>query len=439
MKRWGQRAARVIPTGIWWASLLIIVALPFHVVLYSLLLAHATPLAGPFRDWKEALVVVMTIAAAGLALAEPRLRRQLIRQPEAWLIAAFVLLNLGFGLITPDRSAAVLAIKINVVFLLLFLATWVAAWLRPQLVNTRTLLWCYLVPAAVVGLFGLAQLWWLPAHFLTHLGYGTGPNQIAPIEFVQNSTILRVQSFLFGPNQFGSYLALPIILVAWLLTRCRRWTTLAPLAGLELILLVNLYGSQSRGSWLGVAVGLVALGWLQLRGVWRAGLTVAFVAAAVAFVLLLPSLSHGRFSAQILHDTTAGATGASSSNLLHLDRLRTGWTELVHHPLGQNLAVVGRASDLVGDSFYTENFYLQLADQMGWEGAALFVAIVILVGIRLYQAINYQPLALPFLAALIGISVMNFLAHTWSDGATALLWWGGAGLIAGAAAQKQAA
>ena len=416
---WPHRLERLI----WWGTLIVVIGLPFHVLAYSLLHQHLPSLSGIFRNWKEALTLVLDLAAAGAILIT---RSRIWQRLDLWLIAAFTLLHVIFMALTPDAGAAVLATKVNIVFLLLYAAATFGPKLTPR--RQKLLIWALLLPAAITGAIGLLQLYVLPHDFLTHWGFGYGTDQIRPFELIQNSSILRVQSIMFGPNQYGSYLALPLILALWLAATKRPARTRVAAAALAAVLLINLYGTQSRGSWIGALAGILALVWLLVHGRGRWALLGLAGAAALVLAISLPHLSNSHWAYQLRHNTPGDSVSASdSTDSLHYQRLKEGIAKVARHPLGEGLTASGRASDLTGQSFYTENFYLQIADQVGLEGLALFLAVILVAGWRL--AGNGSGLALPLLASLIGLSVMNLFSHTWSDGATALLWWGSAGLV----------
>ncbi|MEO7617281.1 MAG: hypothetical protein ABIS59_00390, partial [Candidatus Saccharibacteria bacterium] len=132
----------------------------------------------------------------------------------------------------------------------------------------------------------------------------------------------------------------------------------------------------------------------------------------------------------LLHGIPAqNNTGYISSNAGHLRALTLGYDKPKAHPFGSGLEAAGRASEGTNDQLYTENFYLQLAVQIGYLGLATFLAIVVITATRLWATIKNQPIAIALLASLIGLSINNLLAHTWSDGATAWIWWGLAGIV----------
>jgi chromate transport protein ChrA len=74
----------------------------------------------------------------------------------------------------------------------------------------------------------------------------------------------------------------------------------------------------------------------------------------------------------------------------------------------------------------SENYYLQIGQEVGWLGLGLFVAIVIMVGHSLWR-LRHELLARTLFVSLIGISVVALVQHVWVDDTLALLWWGFAG------------
>jgi O-antigen ligase len=78
-----------------------------------------------------------------------------------------------------------------------------------------------------------------------------------------------------------------------------------------------------------------------------------------------------------------------------------------------------------------EDYYVQVAQETGWLGLALFLSVLVLVGLELYRRIGSSRLALIVFAGFIGISFGNLLAHAWADDTLAYVWWGFAGIALG--------
>jgi len=75
----------------------------------------------------------------------------------------------------------------------------------------------------------------------------------------------------------------------------------------------------------------------------------------------------------------------------------------------------------------TENYYLQIAYEVGWLGLTLFMAIIGLLIYKLQKASNLlsenRATAVVLLASLAGYLFYSLLIHLWSNEAVALQWW----------------
>jgi O-antigen ligase len=74
-----------------------------------------------------------------------------------------------------------------------------------------------------------------------------------------------------------------------------------------------------------------------------------------------------------------------------------------------------------------ENYFVQLAQELGFIGAALFIGITCMIAYQLWRR-RQQPMAQVLLASLVGITVVNFFLHGWADDPTSMTWWGILGL-----------
>ncbi|HEU4984309.1 MAG TPA: hypothetical protein VFT58_01605, partial [Nitrososphaera sp.] len=74
--------------------------------------------------------------------------------------------------------------------------------------------------------------------------------------------------------------------------------------------------------------------------------------------------------------------------------------------------------------------------EVGVVGLLLFIAINVQAAALLWLRRN-NVLARILLASLVGITLVNFLSHAWTDETTSLLWWGLAGLALAPALPKQ--
>jgi hypothetical protein len=356
-----------------------------------------------------------------------KLGRNLINLHIIWLIVFYVVLELGLGLVALLRhdvshKALGYGLDVDLRFLIFFIVCLVAAnyssWLTR---HWRALIF---VPAAIVIGLGLIQHFVLSATFLSHFGYSA--NTIFPYETV-NSNIhyLREFSTLRGSNPFGAYLVLIITLAATQVLRAKNNSRRAGYGLLAAAGLIDLYFSYSRSAWIGLALSLLTLAVLGLS--WNKRLRLWAGAIVCVLVLLAAGLCVGLRNNSIFH-TSNNSSIKVSSNQNHLSALRQGLSDTVHQPLGRGPGTAGPAS-VYNDQIVRipENYFLQIAEEIGWLGLVIFLLIYWLVARGLYVT-RKNPLALGLFAALIGITFINLLSLAWTDNTLSYLWWGLAGV-----------
>lgn len=413
----------------------IFILLPFHAFLSvwaSSLFGHYTV----FRLWKELLMALAFLGVLYLLAFDRKVRHHTLRRKLTWLIVAYILVQILWGLWAwragdVTLKAMAYGVLLNSRFLLFFLLGWAVA-IRTERFERRwpkLLLW----PAVLVVLFGLLQVFVLPIDFLRHFGYG--PGTIDPYETINNNIdFIRYMSTLRGANPLGAYLLIPISALVVLLVRFPRswnWTKGLLLAGSLAMLLF----SFSRSAWIGAAFSILtavifaskSVWWRQHRRLLASG-AVAITAAGVLSAFTLWNNTH--FQNFIFH-TQDNSIAAISSNDDHASALRRGLADLEADPLGQGPGTAGPASVYNNhEARISENYYIQLAQEAGLPGLLLFLTIVGAVGYLLWTR-RETTLALSLLAALVGISVVNLLSHAWTDDTLAYVWWGLAGLAIG--------
>lgn len=426
-----QLAVRIL-AGLCIAILLIV---PFHAFLtvwMSSNFGHYTTL----RLWKEVLLGLATVIAASLLLGNKELRTKFAGDNLFRLIGLYALLVLLSGVLAYafHRVSVVGAADgalLDLRFLLFFVVTWVLTKHSSIIfMNWRKIL---VGPALLVVAFGLLQKFIWPFDFLKHFGYG--PHTIDPYETVdQKHAYIRLQSTLRGANPLGAYLVVVLTAMATLVTRVKarvrdHWWLLWVAVGLTT--LVVLFYTYSRSGWaaavLSVAI-LTALGMRNRRYLWRpAAIFVAVVVLAGAGTLF--ALRDNDRVQNIFFHTDEHSTSSESSNYGHLAALKDSARDILHQPFGGGTGTAGPASvhNELGPTRIAENYYLQIAQETGIIGLALFVAILVIVALRLWRR-EYDSLARVLLASLIGISIIGLLSHVWTDDTLAYIWWGFAGV-----------
>lgn len=409
---------------------LVFALVPLHAFLTiwaSMLVGHYTLL----RLWDDAALLILVAICSVWIAKEADLRKWFAGSLLVRLIFAYAGLTilLGFvslvkGDVTP--KAVAYGVLVNLQFLAWFLAVLLTAQRSPWL--RRNWLKLVLIPAAIVVVFAALQYTVLPHNFLTHFGYNAATN-IAPIETINHdSHYIRVQSTLRGANPLGAYLVVVLSALGVMYVRGKR-KILCGIFGL--VALFALYASGSRSAWIGSLLSLGVIAWFQLKTrrsqIIFGGIGMAAVLFAAGGYLLFRNNSGVQNA--VLH-TQAHSSVSVSSNDAHASALRSGVKDVLHQPFGDGPGTAGPASvyNAPHQSRIAENYYVQIAQETGWLGLALFLGIVVLVAMELYAQVGASRLALIALASLVGLSFVNLLSHAWVDNTLAYLWWGLAGI-----------
>lgn len=411
----------------------ILALVPFHAFLTvwaSSLVGHYTLL----RLWKEILIVLVFPVAVYLMY---RRRELWLEVKRSWLMRLMLLYFclvvvagvVAYGLHRVSPKALGYGLIVDLRFIGFFFEAWVFAscvpWLRSHVRNL------FIIPAALVVIFGLLQAFVLPAGFLAHFGYSA--LTIPPYQTVNHDMqYVRVQSFLRGSDPLGAYLVFVISLLSSLLLirRIRGRMRYAMVAGI-LASLVVLFFSYSRSAYIGTVLALMLIAWSTIKS---RKVRYLFVSALVAVVCIggasyLVLKDNARFENTFLH-TSQGSKSPRSSDQNHVSAASQGLHDVLHEPLGHGTGTAGPASvyNTRAPARIPEDYYLQLGEEVGWLGLGLFVAIVVLTARRLW-CLRKDWFALALLASLLGISFIGLLTQVWTDDTLSLVWWGAAGVM----------
>jgi hypothetical protein len=412
-------------TGI---TMLIIFLMPFHAFL-TVWLASAIHHYTALRLWKEFLLAIITVGSLLLIILDKKIRFHTLSRRLVQIILAYIVLNVVWGLIalnSDDVTSKALGygLIVNLRYLVFFLVAW-AVTLRISRLR-RHWQWLLLWPATIVIIFGLLEVFVFPNGFLKHFGYG--PSTINPVETINsNLGYVRAMSTLRGANPLGAYLTIPISLLAVLMLRSgHRWRQgVLMLGGLAL-----LFFTYSRSAWIGTMLAIAAVvfaaklpkRYQKLAVYVSIGVVVVILGLGIAFK------NSTKFENFVFHTQHHSAV-QTTSDQFHLSAIKSGLKDLSKHPLGSGPGTAGPASIYNGShpARLAENYYIQIGQEVGWLGLALFILINVGVGYLLWLRRD-DPLALSLFASLIGITFVNMLSHAWADDTLSYIWWGLAGL-----------
>ncbi len=283
-----------------------------------------------------------------------------------------------------------------------------------------------LMPALIVVLFGALQTTVLPKDILAHIGYSK--QTIVPYHTVDSKPdFVRVQSTLRGPNPLGAYLVVVSCLILSLGLGAKRHR--AYYLGFGLLCLFVILMTYSRSALVGTMLGLVAILIVYERRFLNRKNLIIFSTVLITLGLMMPILSRNYVLQNVFFHSSSRSTSGQSSNNARVSALEEATKDVIRHPLGSGVGSAGPASlrNTKGPIKISENFFIQIAQEVGLLGLVVFVIINIMLFQRLFD-LKDDPLARALLGSLVGLIFINMVSHAWADDTLAYIWWGLAGI-----------
>ncbi len=410
------------------AAALILILMPVHAFLSTWLGTSIGPLLA-WKSWKEILLVLLIPIVAWYCVLKPDVARVLWGRLVNKLIALYVALHLALAVFSVASAQAVVAgLMMNLRFLAIFILVQVIVEAKPRYLRRlqewtpRWLLWT----GIFLGVLAILQVYVLPKDFLVHFGYNKDAT-ISPYILVdQNPNALRAFATMRGPNTLGAYMLMPVAAALYALYKKRRdgIAILAAVLGM-----VAIYLTGSRSAWLGLLVALVVLAAILLPRGEVVKWTKRLIIPSVLLIALIgwAAVTIPSVRLAVFHSSPGDSSLNEGSNDKHWEATARGIANVVRHPLGSGPGSAGPASfyNTTGTNL-SENYYVQIAEEVGLIGLGLFAAINVLVVRSIVRHSGILPAVL--LASFAGISLINIFLHGWADDPTALTWWALAGL-----------
>ncbi len=464
----------VLAVGLWWSWRhpfiglgLLVAGMAFHSFVLMVVLRLGTPyvLVRAFQGWKEILIALLTVIAVMRIWRDHRSGRAGSLCFTDWVAVGFAVIITVYFLLPESvlHSGTSLAQRLvgfrvaALIPLIYFLARRQEPAGDSEL---RTVLWLCMGAGAVVTLFGLFELFFVPTH--TWLDWGVnlysqflgftynGPRGLPPNFFVTlpDGTLLRrMVSTYISPLgiAYTGLLLFPLGVVLIDRQRARTMAKWLAIAALTLVVIGVMF-ALTRLALLAL-IGEAALLWILLRRTWIAATVPVLIAASIfmlyPYASLGPAVDRNLVAVQRTGWTWA-ISGNDSSAQEHYGFLVTDLKFDLQHPLGLGTgASVTRYGQLVGTG---ESAVLGMFGDLGVLGGALYVALYLLAlwnGYRAYRAMprDSLALALPLTALVGGLALLpiTVTSDVWGDLSVTFLMWWAAGASATLAARQSLA
>ena len=378
-----------------------------------------------WKSWKELLLVLLVLPVFVWLATNRSALRQVAKNPLAIGVVLYIALSVVLAITfwSENGSQAVMAgLAMNLRYLgiaaLAYLLFRYGDLSETWLVRG---MWFVVSAGVFVAVLGIMQILIIPSDYLVMFGYEKGVT-IAPYTLIDNNPdLLRAFGTLRGPNDFGAFLILPIILVITQVRRLPIWVSISLLGllGWGLIL------SSSRSAWIGMVVALMAYAFYTIGR--RLKLTYIIGLLAI-LVITFAGMFYAAVNVAVLrqavfHSSPGDPSLTEGSTDKHLTATLNGITRVVEQPLGCGVGCAGPASYYGEQGKISENYFVQIAEETGIVGLIFFLCVVGYVAYRLAKNRRQQVLSRALLVTLFGYVAIGLLLHVWSDDPLSITWW----------------
>lgn len=410
----------------------IVLLLPVHAFFSTWLGTLIGPLL-VWKSWKELLLGVLIVPVLVYCCLRPDITRLLWSRTVNKVVIAYMVLTL---LLAPFSHASWGAIAAGLLIDLRFFACFILAQLilasgNPWVAKLKARIPDWLLWTMIgLSIVAILQVSVMPKDFLTNFGYNKYTT-IAPYATVDNKpNVLRAFATMRGPNTLGAYLLIPLAAAFYFVCKRQRLAISATALGLGLLALLL---TGSRSAWIGMAAMFMLILLYILPQQWLALWTkrLAIPATLGLSLLLWAAVSVPAIRLAVFHSSAQDVNPAllAGSSDAHWQATFQGIAYIAAHPLGTGPGSAGPASfyNTKAAPLISEDYYVQIGEEVGILGLLLFVLINVLVAKDLLKA--KEPIALLLFASFIGLSIINIFLHGWADDPTAMTWWTLAGLV----------
>lgn len=421
-----------------WGLYHLLILLPFHAFLLMVIRKNfSLDATGSFwvAFWKELIIVLLFL----IVVTKTIIRRKL---PFNFLLLDWLIIILfGLGVLsafygTKNFSQTIWGLRTDFEFFLVYFLARSILKTKKQL---KISIFLFLLSGLLVNLFCLLQIYYWPPDFLLRFGYikeqwvPGGPLQA--YQMVEGS-LIRIVGTLSGAIQLGAYLAVLILFFLSLFKIVRSNLLRLGLGVIVLSFLPSLYHTFTRSAWLGLLGALVVWGilifwnWLKkFKPKTRivmflfSSLILVFIPILITFLLIkFTHPQNNRLIDNLIYH------GASTKE--HWQSITESIRIIKKYPFGLGIGKSGLSTLRFNERFLSENWYLQIATEMGILALVIFILIMITFLKRIF--LIYQKskdnfihaFSLGVFLSFICFSIVGLFLHAWGDNTTlALSFW----------------
>jgi hypothetical protein len=429
-----------ITTALFIIACAFIVYMPLHVFIAQ----SASLVTGGIDYWKAAkdiLIVVLVPLMLFLSYRKGLFKDKAFRYLMI-LGGAYALIHGLFVLFdsNDDTYSAIVGSVYNTRLLGYLLLGYLVGSAKNGKLYLKYLLTLAVLIAAAVSVFGVFQ-YFLPPDLLTNVGYSL-ERGVKPLFFIDDRPELpRVMSTLKDPNSLGAYLILPILLTGFALARkeVNEKLFVRPFRREVLVVMLGfmlgaLFFSFSRGALLGLGLSVVTLLSIVM-GERAVSYLKKYWVFLIAFIFLVTFFLFQVRNTAIVQDYVfhaAVSTDQEDPNEKRVTLVQDAIDDIVETPEGAGPGSAGLVSITNPQGgVLTENYYLQIAYEVGWLGVVLFIAILSIIIFKLAKIARKDTVAAVLLSSLVAYLFYSLLIHLWSNETVALQWWLLTGVVLG--------
>ncbi len=302
--------------------------------------------------------------------------------------------------------------------------------------HLRILLTTAVLISTLVAVFGVMQ-YFLPHNLLESVGYSLDRG-VKPLFFIDDRPELpRIMSTLKDPNSLGAYLVLPTLALGYSLKEKAANLALfvrtfrpSALTVMFLVHIIALWLTFSRGALLSLIIAGATLVYLSNQEIFARTIKKYWIVILCIGLLVIGATYAARNSSfvqdYVLH--AAVSSEEQDPNEKRIGLQQEALEDISENPLGEGPGSAGLvAINNPQGGVLTENYYLQIAYEVGLFGLGIFLAALYTL-IRLLQKTCNKDneaghAARLILASLIGYCFYSLLIHLWSNEAVVLQWW----------------